>query len=157
MINGNCSEEGIYDNIALDLQAVKEYLDYQRTGRISTTGVSTIQIAGDNYSRGLSSNISDQPLFSFNTSGAGTPVSVDFASLTDGDFPDVEPIQNSRPSAFPSFLMDWVTRQIQEFSNGLTTFPGITIILPSFEGVFEFGDTDASELDPVFSTRTQTI
>ena len=84
-------------------------------------------------------------------------LSEDMKALSDGDFPDIETITNSRPSAFPEFLMDWVTRQVEEFSNGLTSFPGITIILPSFDGVFEFGDNDASDLDPVFSVKTQAI
>ncbi|MCH2188381.1 hypothetical protein MK079_00960 [Candidatus Gracilibacteria bacterium] len=156
VINGNCSEEGLYDNVILDLKAVEEYLRYQSTGRISAGGVSTIQIAGNQYSKGVSTNFGQEPLFNFNGSGEGTRVGIDFASLKDGDFPDVLEIQNKRVSAFPEFLMDWVTRQIEEFSNGLTTFPGLFLILPSFDGVFEWGDNEASDFDPIFNVSSAT-
>jgi hypothetical protein len=34
--------------------------------------------------------------------------------------------------AFPDFLMDWVTRQIEEIVTKLTDFPTLFIILPDF-------------------------
>ncbi|MDP2396697.1 MAG: hypothetical protein Q8S84_04135 [bacterium] len=38
----------------------------------------------------------------------------------------------SRISPFPSWLMDWVTRQIEEIANKLTDFPTLFVILPDF-------------------------
>jgi len=38
----------------------------------------------------------------------------------------------TRISAFPSWLMGWVTRQIEEIANKLTDFPTVFIILPDF-------------------------
>jgi hypothetical protein len=37
-----------------------------------------------------------------------------------------------RTSAFPDFIMDWVTRQIEEIANKLTDFPTLFVILPDF-------------------------
>jgi len=42
-----------------------------------------------------------------------------------------------RISPFPDFVMEWVTRQIEEIANKLTDFPTLYIILPDFNGVFD--------------------
>lgn len=43
----------------------------------------------------------------------------------------------SRVMAFPDFLMDWVTRQIEEIVTKLTTLPTLQIILPDFSGIMD--------------------
>lgn len=43
-------------------------------------------------------------------------------------------IKNSRVAAFPDFLMDWATRQLEEVVNKLTSLPTLYIILPDFSG-----------------------
>jgi hypothetical protein len=43
----------------------------------------------------------------------------------------------TRISPFPDFVMEWVTRQIEEIANKLTDFPTLYIILPDFGGVFD--------------------
>ncbi len=62
---------------------------------------------------------------------------VDFAALEDWNFKDVIKIKQSRISAFPDFLMDWVTRQIEEVVTKLTDFPTLFIILPDFSKVMD--------------------
>jgi len=49
----------------------------------------------------------------------------------------VKIIQKRIPS-FPDFLMDWVTRQIEEIVTKLTDFPTLFIILPDFSTIFDF-------------------
>lgn len=53
------------------------------------------------------------------------------------NFSDVQKVQNQRISPFPDFIMDWVTRQIEEFVTKLTDFPDMYIILPDFSGLVE--------------------
>ena len=43
----------------------------------------------------------------------------------------------SRISPFPDFLMDWVTRQVEEIVTKLTDFPTLYIILPDFTGLMD--------------------
>lgn len=64
-------------------------------------------------------------------------VDLDFAWLENWHFEDIVQIEQKRISAFPSWLMDWVTRQIEEIANKLTDFPTIFIILPDFSWVFD--------------------
>jgi len=59
-------------------------------------------------------------------------VNIDFGALADGNFPDVVDISMRRISAFPDFVMEWVTRQVEEIANKLTDFPTLYIILPDF-------------------------
>lgn len=68
-------------------------------------------------------------------------LSVDFdaSALSSGNFEDVIKIQNTRISPFPDFLMDWVTRQLEEVVNKLTNLPKIFVILPDFSGIFDYG------------------
>ncbi|MFK7779624.1 MAG: hypothetical protein QM490_00540 [Candidatus Gracilibacteria bacterium] len=69
--------------------------------------------------------------------GEDASVTLDLAGLADGDFEDIEIIEQTRISAFPSWLMDWITRQIEEIANKLTDFPTIFIIFPDFTGIFD--------------------
>ncbi|MDD2870584.1 MAG: VCBS repeat-containing protein [Candidatus Gracilibacteria bacterium] len=64
-------------------------------------------------------------------------VSVDVAGMLDGNFEDIVKINMRRISPFPSWLMDWVTRQIEEIANKLTDFPTLFVILPDFSGIFD--------------------
>lgn len=40
-------------------------------------------------------------------------------------------VRNRRIAAFPDFLMDWLTRQVEEFTNAFFTPPNLTIIPPT--------------------------
>jgi len=64
-------------------------------------------------------------------------LSLDLTGDSWGDFWDIIKIQQPRISSFPSWLMDWVTRQIEEITNKLTDFPTVFIILPDFSWVFD--------------------
>lgn len=64
-------------------------------------------------------------------------VSVDVAGLLDWNFEDIVKINMRRISPFPSWLMDWVTRQIEEIANKLTDFPTLFVILPDFSWIFD--------------------
>lgn len=75
-----------------------------------------------------------------NTTTAGElTLSIDWGGVRDGNFEDVVQVQMKRISPFPDFIMDWVTRQIEEIVTKLTDFPTLFIILPQFEGVFDEG------------------
>ncbi len=65
-------------------------------------------------------------------------VKLDLEALKSWNFEDVIKITQTRISAFPQFLMDWVTRQIEEIANKLTDFPTVYIILPDFWGILEW-------------------
>lgn len=71
-------------------------------------------------------------------------LSVDFdpSALGSGNFEDVIKVQNTRISPFPDFLMDWVTRQLEEVVTKLTNLPKIFVILPDFSGIFDYGWED---------------
>ena len=73
-------------------------------------------------------------------------VNIDFSAAKSWDFSDIIQIQNRRISAFPDFLMGWVTRQVEEIVVKLTDFPTVFIILPDFSGVLDFGTNTEDEI-----------
>jgi len=87
----------------------------------------------------------EQPLFELNWEWIWEQelnVELDPSNLIDWNFEDVIQIQQDRVSPFPSFLMDWVTRQIEEVVTKLSDFPTIFIIIPDFSWII---DTDWTE------------
>lgn len=64
------------------------------------------------------------------TSGESIEVDFDPQALSDFRFNEVIKIKNTRVSAFPDFIMDWVNRQMEEVQTKLTTLPTIYLILP---------------------------
>ena len=64
-------------------------------------------------------------------------VNINPAALSSGNYQDVVNVKMKRVSAFPDFLMDWVTRQIEEIVNKLTDLPTLQIILPDFSGIMD--------------------
>lgn len=42
-----------------------------------------------------------------------------------------------RVSAFSDFIMNWVTRQLEEIANKLTDFPTLFVILPDFSWIVD--------------------
>jgi hypothetical protein len=57
---------------------------------------------------------------------------VDTQALKDFRFQDAIKIKMTRIMPFPDFLMDWVTRQIEEIVTKLLDFPTLYVILPDF-------------------------
>jgi hypothetical protein len=53
-------------------------------------------------------------------------------ALKSFNFQDAVKLKMTRIMPFPDFLMDWVTRQIEEIVNKLTDFPTLYVILPDF-------------------------
>jgi len=99
------------------------------------------------------------PLININ-GGADTDMAltVDFdtSALSSGNFQDVVKVNNTRVSPFPDFLMDWVTRQIEEVVNKLTNLPKVFVILPDFSGIFDYGWEDFGEnFKKSFDTQKQ--
>lgn len=47
------------------------------------------------------------------------------------DISKVVDVKNKRISAFPDFIMDWLTRQTEELTTALFTPPNLTIIPPT--------------------------
>ncbi len=104
-------------------------------------------VAGDNahlpeisasMARGTLSNLSAGPLIGIGQSAGGASdfeVSLDPTALTSFDFGNIIKIKNSRVSAFPDFLMDWATRQLEEIVNKLTSLPTLYVIFPDFSGL----------------------
>jgi len=87
----------------------------------------------------------EQPLFELNWEWVWEQelnIELDPSNLIDWNFEDVIQIQQDRVSPFPSFLMDWVTRQIEEVITKLSDFPTIFIIIPDFSWII---DTDWGE------------
>jgi len=69
-------------------------------------------------------------------------VDLDLWALSSWSFQDVIQVQNKRTPWFPSFLMDWVERQLDEVTSKLTNLPKIFVILPEFWGIFDYSFKD---------------
>jgi len=65
-------------------------------------------------------------------------VDLDPEALFSWDYDDIIKIDMERVSPFPSWLMDWVTRQIEEIANKLTDFPTLFVVLPDFTWIFNW-------------------
>ncbi|MDD2566021.1 MAG: VCBS repeat-containing protein [Candidatus Gracilibacteria bacterium] len=76
------------------------------------------------------------------TDGESLDINIDPNALANLDVSNIVKINYSRVSAFPDFIMDWVTRQLEEILNKLTTLPTIYIILPDFSGIADSSWTD---------------
>lgn len=139
IINGNCSLNSSSQEPYL-WQTWWDYAHYKNTGNkrswldqrlkdlLSTIATSPLQAP----------QLPDRPLLNIgNWSNPDLSVNLDFWAMRDGNFPDILQIQMTRISPFPDFVMEWVTRQIEEIANKLTDFPTLFIILPDFRGVFD--------------------
>lgn len=118
----------------------KDYLNYKKTwikspslnDRIKET-LTTVAKAPNKP------RLPNGPLLSiwWNNSWEEASLSVDFQALKNWNFWDVLKLSMFRVSAFPDFLMDWVTRQLEEIANKLTDFPTLYIVLPDFSGIYD--------------------
>ena len=121
----------------IDLGLVSNYLKYQRTWVISKN---LINWFSNNFRNWNISSLNDNPLLSmdwWNDWLWNVDLSLDISSFASWDFKDVIQVKNTRISAFPDFLMDWVTRQIEEIVTKLTDFPTLFIILPDFSWIID--------------------
>ena len=150
LINGNCTPGSTTNRVSLDSQTVKDYYGFKKNGVVSsslkTSLTEALKHTADNGA-GRRPNypnyIPREPLFSLNGWGGwdegSLDIGIDFAGLADdGDFTDIVQIKKKRISPFPGFLMDWVTRQIEEIVNKLTDFPTVFVIFPDFSWIFDW-------------------
>ena len=63
---------------------------------------------------------------------ASGAIGIDTSSIGRGDLGGIVKINLKRIFPFPDFLMQWVTRQMEEFINKLTDLPTLYVILPDF-------------------------
>lgn len=129
VINWNCSKEEEY---SIDQEYVEKYYQYINWNW-SYSSISWVNKAVSSHNSAWS-----WPLFEIGW-WSWTPVSVSVDSSGNVDFSDITKLVKKRIQAFPWFLMNWVTRQIEEIVNKLTDFPTLFIILPDFSWIY---DTD---------------
>ncbi len=129
-INWNCPWD-IEGEPTLDKSYVDNYYDHLA----NWTNNSSLAGYENNLNTGISNN---WPLFSIGWTWEEVSVSID-PSNNSIDYSDVEEIVQKRIQAFPWFLMNWVTRQIEEIVTKLTDFPTIFVVLPDFSWIY---DTD---------------
>lgn len=158
--NWNCSnsttKKSSSNSAYLSQESVKDYLYYKRTWTKSWTYNTSIKdslsrIAKWNTWWWLSLN---RPLINAFEWAEWTEVSIDIdgQAFKDWNFEDVVKLRMDRISPFPDFLMDWVTRQIEEIVTKLTDFPTLYIILPDFSGIFDGFDNFIPNLKWAYSS-----
>ena len=141
IINWNCSD---WKNIkkVLNKQIVSDYMNYKKNPSDSGKFINKLK---DFFGEWSSVDTSVDPttvwpLISFNEwwEWQQLDIDIDTDALKHWDFQDVIKISNIRIPSFPEFLMEWATRQIEEFVNKLTDFPTVFIILPDFTWIFDW-------------------
>ncbi len=130
-INWNCSVDDSW-NLSVDNWYVDNYYDHL----VNWTNYEWLSSANEAISD--HSTAWNWPLFAIAWTWNEISVTVDPNSKS-VDFSDITELVQKRIQAFPWFLMNWVTRQIEEIVTKLTDFPTIFVILPDFSWIF---DTD---------------
>ncbi len=128
VINWNCSDK---EEPTKDLSSddIKEYLEEAKKGPV------------EKAFEFLPWSFSENPpawLFRQSSWDSDISVSLDVESIFSWDFEDIIKIDMRRITPFPSWLMDWVTRQIEEIANKLTDFPTLFVILPDFSWIMNW-------------------
>ena len=149
IFNANCTWDK-WQKKDVDLELVQEYLDYKTSWNKTESFEDRFKESFTKISDPNGSNNYPQlnePLVSFNWESLDDElaVNIDFWEIKAWNFADVIQVQNRRISAFPDFLMWWVTRQIEEIVNKLTDFPTVFIILPDFSWVLDFWEPEDPE------------
>lgn len=127
-INWNCSSN-LTPNYSLDPNYVKNY--YNHLNWWSIVWLSDFKWAISDHN----SNI-NWPLFQLWEWWNNVSVTIDSSNWTI-DYSDIQKIIQKRIQSFPWFLMNWVTRQIEEIVNKLTDFPTVFVILPDFSWIYD--------------------
>ncbi|USN58027.1 MAG: hypothetical protein H6767_06865 [Candidatus Peribacteria bacterium] len=125
----------------LNLDFIRDYLAYKSSGsRKSPSLQESFSDAFSRVARGAGSQNAfvNEPLISMDGGGDNNfAVELDTSGLENGDFSDVIKFKLDRTWPFPDFLMNWVTRQLEEIVTKLTDFPTLFVILPDFSGLFD--------------------
>lgn len=145
--NWNCESSSSlkYNNINLSTSLVRDYIDYKKTWVVPSGSFlddieNTFKTIASWQNWGWLSNWNGPLIWIFDWTQDWLweiNLDIDVDAFKNGDFSDVVKLKMSRISAFPDFLMDWVTRQIEEIVTKLTDFPTLFVILPSFDWIFE--------------------
>ena len=155
LFNANC-DSWANQVLELDEELVEEYMNYQKTWVKSEKFEELFKKSFTQLSQPNSlgnSNAFNKPLIEIwgQSLDDQLEVSVDFSSVKSGNFEDIIQVKNRRISAFPDFLMGWVTRQIEEIVTKLTDFPTVFIILPDFSWVLDFWESQADDMQDIIS------
>jgi len=148
VINGTCNKSKAppsAKNLGLNPQFVKGYLNILTSGTLNLTTISWLKNTFKNslnstwLNRTVQFTLPNPPLISWFAWDLNKEfvADIDFSSIWNWEFKDVVKIKQSRISSFPDFLMDWVTRQIEEIVVKLTDFPTLFVILPDFSSIFD--------------------
>lgn len=130
----------------IDLSLVSDYMKYKETWIVSPKLKSWFDNVFNHPNSSwwrwwsLPPGLNGEPLISmdwWNDWLWKVSVDLDLWALKNGNFKDVLNIKNTRIAGFPDFLMDWVTRQIEEIVTKLTDFPTLYIILPDFSSILD--------------------
>jgi hypothetical protein len=140
LINWNCKRQTTVQSNYVKLKSdfSKKYYNYKKTWNASSNLSWNIKqslkdIANPNLSTSDSSTI--WPLINIKWNWwewYPVDIEIDTDALKNWNFSDVLKIKKNRIPSFPWFLMDWVTRQVEEIANKLTDFPTVFIILPDY-------------------------
>lgn len=145
----NCNSTQSFNKNSLQDQLSWDYLDdylsFRQTAGVNTIMPPTLVSQTGEVLAGTSvvSNGSYTPpsvLTAWSQSGEGNwnfEVSLDPAQVLSGGLDNVVQIENSRVAPFPDFVMDWVTRQVEEIVVKLTDLPTLHVILPSFDHLID--------------------
>lgn len=110
-------------------QLESEILSYMRSPsekKSEILGITT------KISRRNVSSLNGGPLLNIENTSVGSDVEISLqGSDSVADISKVIDVKNKRISAFPDFVMDWLTRQTEELTNSLFTPPNLTIIPPT--------------------------
>ena len=151
VLNWNCSEWSteIIDEYYLEDEFVEDYYNYKKYNDPSDYDdeiLNAYQSISDTTSTSTM-EITDEPLitiWNWTSWWYEANVDININNLVSWDFSDIIEIEQHRNSSFPTFLMDWVTRQIEEIVNKLTDFPTLFVILPDFTWVFDWDWAEVS-------------
>ncbi len=64
-------------------------------------------------------------------------ITISASDIKNTDYSDIIKLTEKRIKAFPEFLMEWVSRQIEEIVMKLVDFPTVTIIFPDFDWIID--------------------
>lgn len=143
--NWNCSwssSSNNSNNVYFWTWIINDYINYKKTWQKSTNLTNTIKDTFSKVAKWESTSFDiNWPLISaFDWADSMWELSVDLdpGAFKSWNYEDVVKINMTRVSPFPDFLMDWVTRQIEEIVNKLTDFPTLYVILPDLDSAFQW-------------------
>lgn len=107
-----------------------------------------LNAVADRWSRGGVPLFAGQPALNLGSNVSGDPsfeTAIDIEALSNFELGKVIEIKNDRVSAFPDFVMSWVTRQLEEVVTKLTDLPTLFIILPGLSGANSPADPELTK------------